>query len=116
MQENSDESSNDQTDNPQTSVNPMILDSIKEEKLHQLESKLKDMEMATKSLPEMSSALKNITDSLALIKTTANIPTPNLGTQPHEDVSDTSGEEDNTHQMRRRNKNRNRKLQKRGNK
>ena len=62
------------------------------------------MEIATKSLSEMSLALENMEDSLALMPNTANIPTPNLDTQPHEDVSDTSGAEDSAHKMRRRNK------------
>ena len=44
------------------------------------------MEIATKSLSEMSLALENMEDSLALMPNTANIPTPNLDTQPHEDV------------------------------
>ena len=48
--------------------------------------------------------MENIQDSIAVMKTTANIPTSNLDTQPREDVSDTSDEEDSAHQMRRRNK------------
>ena len=51
----------------------------------------------------MSSGLKNTQDSLALMQTTANLPTPNLDTQPRNDVSDKSDEEC-AHQTRRRHK------------
>ena len=103
-QNKSDTSSNDPNDNPQAKVNPKILDPTKEYELQQLESKLKDMEMETESLPVMSSVLENIQKILALMQTTSNIPTPNLDTQPHKYVSDTSDEEGNAHQMRCLNK------------
>ena len=106
-QDNSDVSFNDRTYNPQAKVNPKTLhpiDPIKEDILYQLDSNLKEMEMAKKSLPAMSSALENTQYSLALMQTTTNIPAPNLDTHPHEDVSDTFGEEDSAHRMRRRNK------------
>ena len=64
---NSDASSNDRHVQPQAKVNPKILDPIKEDKLQQLESKLQELDIATKSLPAMSSALENIQDSLALM-------------------------------------------------
>ena len=100
---NSDASSKDSPVQPQAKANQKTLDPIKEDKIQQLESKLQEMEVATKSLPAMSSALENIQDSLALMQTTANLPTPNLDTQPRKDVSDTSDEEC-AHQMRRRQK------------
>ena len=80
-----------------------IRDRIKEDKIERLESKLQEMEVETESLPAMSSAFQNIQDSLALMQTTANIPTPNLDTQPRKDVSDSSDEEC-AHQMRHRHK------------
>ena len=87
---NSDVSSNDPHGQPQDKLKPKILDPIKEANLQQLESKIQEMEMAKKSLPAMSSALENIQDILTLMKTTANVRTPVLDTQPREDVSDTS--------------------------
>ena len=103
MHHNSDASSEYSSVQPQAKENPKILDPIKEDKIQRSESKLKEMEVATKSLPAMSSALENIQDSLAVMQTTANFPTPNLDTQPRRDVSDTSDEE-SAHQMRRRQK------------
>ena len=90
---NSDASSNDPKDHPQAKVNPKIIDPIKEDKLQQLESKIQEMEMPTKSTPEMSSAFENIQDSLAFMQTTAEIQTPNLDNQTRKDVSDRSDEE-----------------------
>ena len=71
-------------------MNQKILDPIKEDKIQRLESKFQEMEIATKSLPAMSSALENIQDSLALMQTTNNLPTQNMDTKPKKDVLDTS--------------------------
>ena len=55
---NSDASSKDSPVKPQAKVNPKLLYPIKEDKIKRVESKLKEMEVATKSLPAMSSALE----------------------------------------------------------